>query len=67
MKEEARPWVQERFERRSLEGDINDQVDYAVTVLRIYEDYLNEFEPMALREISEAHLVANRLDSWLKT
>ena len=66
MNEEARKWIEERFKRRDIEGDINDHVDYAVIIVRIYEDYMNEFEPMALREISEAHSVAQRLENWLK-
>jgi len=66
MKEEARKWAEERFKLRDLEGDINDQVDYAVTVGRIYEDYLNAFEPLSLQALREVHSVAQRLETWVK-
>ena len=66
MDEEAKKWAEERFKLRDLEGDITDQVDYAVIIVRIYEDYLNAFEPLSLRALSEVHSVAQRLETWAK-
>jgi len=66
MKEEARPWIQEQFKQEGLGSDITRQVEDAVVVIRIYEDYMKKFEPLSLREASESHLVAQRLDTWLE-